>query len=152
MILVKKQEMWIKEKMPVTSISLPPTFISYSSKGKFQQLSYKFSLFQFFFPVESKTSSIVFPTLSLPPTISFEFWLPLNHCMAFNPFQHNDTFWRPLETGLLKTLWEEKLFQTSNFSFSHCFLPVWITFCHFRQIWNCLQTLSIWKSLKFVVW
>ena len=36
--------------------------------------------------------------------------------------------------------------------FPQCFLPVWITFCHFRQIWNCrLQTLSVWKSLKFVV-
>ena len=28
-----------------------------------------------------------------------------------------------------------------------CFLPVWITFCHFCQILNCrLQTLSVWKS------
>ena len=37
--------------------------------------------------------------------------------------------------------------------FPQCFLPVWRTFCHFYQIWNCrLQTLSVWKSLKFVVW
>ena len=37
-----------------------------------------------------------------------------------NPFPHNDTFWRPWETSLLKTLWEkEKLLVTSNFSFSH---------------------------------
>ena len=37
--------------------------------------------------------------------------------------------------------------------FPRCFLPIWITFCHFRQIYNCrLQTLSVWKSLKFVVW
>ena len=71
-----------------------------------------------------------------------------------NPFLHDDTFWRPWETSLLKTLWEkEKLLVMSNFSFSQCFLPVWITFCHFRQIWNCcLQTLLVWKSLKFVVW
>ena len=34
-----------------------------------------------------------------------------------------------------------------------CFLPVRRTFCHFHQIWNYrLQTLSIKKSLKFVVW
>ena len=34
-----------------------------------------------------------------------------------------------------------------------CFLSVWITFFHFHQISNCcLQTLSVWKSLKFVVW
>ena len=39
---------------------------------------------------------------------------------GFNPFPHNDTFWRPWETSLLKTLWEkEKLLFTSNFSFSH---------------------------------
>ena len=37
--------------------------------------------------------------------------------------------------------------------FPQCFLPVWITFLHFYQIWNHrLQTLSVWKSLKFVVW
>ena len=34
-----------------------------------------------------------------------------------------------------------------------CFLSIWRTFCHFHQVWICrLQTLSIWKSLKFVVW
>ena len=37
--------------------------------------------------------------------------------------------------------------------FPLCFLTVWRTFCHFHQIQNCrLQTLSIWKSIKFVVW
>ena len=37
-----------------------------------------------------------------------------------NPFPHNDTFRRPWETSLLKTLWEkEKLLVTSNFSFAH---------------------------------
>ena len=25
-------------------------------------------------------------------------------------------------------------------------------FCHIHQIQNCLQTLIVWKSLKFVVW
>ena len=35
--------------------------------------------------------------------------------------------------------------------FPQCFLPIWRTFYHFRQIWR-LQTLSIWKSLKFAVW
>ena len=36
-----------------------------------------------------------------------------------NPFPHNDTFCRPWETSLLKTMWEkEKLLVTSNFSFS----------------------------------
>ena len=37
--------------------------------------------------------------------------------------------------------------------FPQCFLPIWITFCNLRQIWNfCLQTLSVWRSPKFVVW
>ena len=37
--------------------------------------------------------------------------------------------------------------------FPQCFLPVLIAFRHFHQIWNCrLQTLSVWKSLKFVIW
>ena len=57
--------------------------------------------------------------------------------------------------SLLKTLWEkEKLLVTSNFSFSYSvFLTVWRTFCHFHEIQNCrLQILSIWNSLKFVVW
>ena len=36
-----------------------------------------------------------------------------------NPFPLNDTFWRPWETSLLKTLWgKEKLLLTSNFSIS----------------------------------
>ena len=37
--------------------------------------------------------------------------------------------------------------------FQQCFLPFWITFCHFCQIWNSLlQTFPVWKSLKFIVW
>ena len=37
--------------------------------------------------------------------------------------------------------------------FPQCFLPFWRTFCHFHQFQNCrLQTLSVWKSLKFAVW
>ena len=37
--------------------------------------------------------------------------------------------------------------------FPHCFLPFWRTSYHFHQIQNChQQTLSVWMSLKFVVW
>ena len=33
------------------------------------------------------------------------------------------------------------------------FLPIWRTFYHFHQIQNCrLQILTLWKSLKFIVW
>ena len=58
-------------------------------------------------------------------------------------------------TSLLKTLWEkEKLLIMRNFTFfQQCFLPIWRTFYHFHQIWNChLRSLWVWKSLNFVVW
>ena len=80
----------------------------------------------------------------------------------FNPFPNKPWFLRVCSTSLLKTLWEkEKLLVTSNFSFSHSvfypfrrthFYPFRRTFCHFHHLWNCrLQTLWIWKGLKFVV-
>ena len=57
---------------------------------------------------------------------------------------------KPLENTLGK--WEIARYE-QFLLFPQCFQPVWITFCHFGQIWNCrLQTLSVWKSLKFVVW
>ena len=69
--------------------------------------------------------------------------------------QKSPVFFRVCSSSLLKTLWENgKLLIMSNFSFfPPCFLPVWKTFYHFYQIQNCrLQTLSVWKGLKFVVW
>ena len=37
--------------------------------------------------------------------------------------------------------------------FPQCFLPIWRTFSHFHQVKKCcLQTLSVWKGLKLVVW
>ena len=37
--------------------------------------------------------------------------------------------------------------------FPQCFLLVWRTECHFHQTQHChLQTLSVWKGLKFVIW
>ena len=74
--------------------------------------------------------------------------------MYFNPFPNKPLFLRVCSTSLLKTLWEkEKLLVTSNFSFSQCILPIWRTFYNFDQELNChLQTLSVWKSLQFVIW
>ena len=41
----------------------------------------------------------------------------------------------------------------SNFSFSYSFLPFQRTLHHFHQIQSCrLQTLAVWKRLKFVIW
>ena len=37
--------------------------------------------------------------------------------------------------------------------FCQCFLPIWLTLFYFHQIFYCrLQTLSVWKSLKFDIW
>ena len=71
---------------------------------------------------------------------------------AFTLFQTSSGFHVSAE-HLLKTLREkEKLLVTSNFSFSPCVFysfeelsAIFIKLCH-------LQTLSIRKSLKFVVW
>ena len=65
-----------------------------------------------------------------------------------NPFPK-----RVCSTSLLKTLCEkEKLLVPSNFFFSQCFLPFWRTFCHLHRIQYChLETLRVWKGLKFVV-
>ena len=75
--------------------------------------------------------------------------------IVLNPFPNKPWFLRVCSTSLLKTLWEkEKLLIISNFYFSRSvFYPFLRIFCHFLKIWNCrLQTLSVWKSLKFVVW
>ena len=75
--------------------------------------------------------------------------------IKINPFPNKPWFLRVCSTCLLKTLWEkEKLLVTSNFSFSHSVFYLYEElFFHFRQIWNCrLQTLSVWKSRKFVIW
>ena len=37
--------------------------------------------------------------------------------------------------------------------FPQCFLPSWRPLCIFHSIKDChLQTLSVWTSLKFVIW
>ena len=77
-------------------------------------------------------------TLSVWNRLKFVVW------KRVNPFLNKPWFLRVCRTILLKALWEkEKL----------CFLLFWRTFCHFHQTCqNChLQTLSVWKSLKFVV-
>ena len=74
--------------------------------------------------------------------------------LIINPFANKPWFSHICSMSLLKTPWvKEKLLVTSNFSFTQCFLPFWRAFCHFHQIWNCcLQTLSVWKGLKFGIW
>ena len=72
-----------------------------------------------------------------------------------NPFPNKPWFLHVCSTKILKTLLvKEKLLVMSNFSFSHSvFETFWRTSRHFHQFWNCLlQTISVWKSLKFAFW
>ena len=72
-----------------------------------------------------------------------------------NPSPTKSWVVRECTTSLFKTLWEkEKLLIFSNFSSSHsAFYPLGELSAIFIKVKNCrLQTLSIWKSLKFVVW
>ena len=57
-------------------------------------------------------------------------------------------------TSLLKTLWEkEKLLIEQFLLYLQCFLPFRRPFHHFHQTLSChQQTLSLRKSLNFVVW
>ena len=75
--------------------------------------------------------------------------LPLSGIYSF---PNKPWFLRVCDTNLLKTLWEkEKLLVTSNFCFSHIVSYLSKNFVPVSS--NCrLQTLSVWKSLKFVVW
>ena len=74
--------------------------------------------------------------------------------MQVNPFLHKPWFLHVYSIGLLKTRREkEKLLVTSNFSFSHSVLY------HFGELSSIfikvkivVYKLSVWKSLKFVVW
>ena len=52
------------------------------------------------------------------------------------------TSYKTLKTSFLNIF--SLIFRNEQFLlFPQCFLPVWITCCHFRQIWNCrLQILS----------
>ena len=73
---------------------------------------------------------------------------------AINPFPNKPLFLGVSRTSLLKTVWEkEKLLVTSNFSFSHnVFYPSGELSAIFIKYKNChLQTLSVWKRLKFVI-
>ena len=72
-----------------------------------------------------------------------------------NPFPHELWFLRFCSISLLKTLWgKEILLLKSNFSF---YLSVFYPFGYISVISitnenRRLQTLSVWKCLKFVVW
>ena len=81
---------------------------------------------------------------------SFKFLhLPKTVCIYFKPFLNNPWFFYVSAVQFFKTLLEKEKFSFA-LMFStrlNSFLPfsLQITIC-------CLQTLSFWKSLKFVIW
>ena len=80
----------------------------------------------------------------------------LNLGLLFHPFPNKSWFLRVCNTNLLKTQREkEKLLITKQFLlFPQCFLNLSKELSSvFIKFQNCrLQTLSVWKGLKFVVW
>ena len=87
-------------------------------------------------------------------TASFVRVVQTKDCLVNSP-SNKPLFLLVYLPSLSKTWWEkEKLLFAGIFSFSHsAFLPIWRTFGNFHQIKNCcLQTLSIWKSVKFFLW
>ena len=96
-------------------------------------------------------------TTAMDKTSAFFLWeqsqAETNHLMIY-PFPKQALVFTCLQCmSFENTAGKEEIAHNNQFLlFSECFLPIWITFCHFHQIWNCrLQILSVWKSLKFVV-
>ena len=74
---------------------------------------------------------------------------------VIKPFQNKPWILRVCSTSLFEnTVGKGEIAHNKQFIlFPQCFLPFWKTFYHFHQTRNCcLQTLSAWKSLKFVIW
>ena len=81
--------------------------------------------------------------------------MSINTHVLLNPFPNKPWFSRVYSTSLWKILWGKgEIAHNEQFLlFPQCFLSIWRTFCHFHQTKNCrLQSLSVWKSLKVVVW
>ena len=99
-----------------------------------------------------RKGEIPFITLSLP-TKSSGSNLSFSHSvfkrLVLQTHVNQGLFWKRLTRKSFKnTVWKGEIARSEQFLlFPQCFLPLWRTFCHFHQIWNCcLQT------LKFVVW
>ena len=73
----------------------------------------------------------------------------LTHSYTITPFDGpgKQAFW------VENTVGKGEIARNEQFLlFQQRFLSVWITCCHFRQIWNCcLQTLSAWKICRLVM-
>ena len=74
---------------------------------------------------------------------------------GLNPFPNKPfVFTREQYKSLENTVGKGEIARNEQFLlFPQCFLPVWRAVCYFHKIWNCrLGTVSVRKSLKFVVW
>ena len=79
----------------------------------------------------------------------------LNIRKKFNPFPNKPWFFMCLQyKSFENTGGKGEIAHNEQFLlFPQCFLSVWGTFFYLHQTYNCcLQTLSVWKSLKFVIW
>ena len=90
--------------------------------------------------------------LSVPPVLKGYFSLIKGGEICINPFPNKPWFlhYKSFEN----TVGKGEIVHNEQFLlFPQCFLPFRRTFYHFHQIGNCrLQSLSVLKSLKFVVW
>ena len=80
------------------------------------------------------------------------YFLPLCQpygCLSFNPFPNKPWFFRVCSISLSKTLGEVEIARNEQF----LLFPVFSTYLENFAPFSCrLQTLSVWKNLKFVVW
>ena len=88
------------------------------------------------------------------PGHSAQAYLGQNFLSLVYPFSNKPWLLRVCITSLENTVRKGEIARNEQFLlFQLCFLPFQRTFFHFHQIQNCrLQNLSVWKSLKFVVW
>ena len=68
-------------------------------------------------------------------------------------FPNKPWFLRVCSTSFENTVGNGEIARYEQFlRFPLSFLPIWRTFRHFHSTENCPQILSVWKSLKFIVW
>ena len=75
--------------------------------------------------------------------------------ICIHPFQSKPWFYSCLQyKSFGNTVGKGEIARNEQFLlFPQCFLHVWRTFYHFHQSLSVrLQTLSVWKSLKLVIW
>ena len=80
---------------------------------------------------------------------SFENTVGMGKLLVASNFPFSAVYW----VFRKNSMGEEEKAPSEQFPlFAQCFLPLLRTFCHFCPIQNChLQTLPVWKCLKFVV-